>query len=174
MEKFDINKAPLEIERKFLIEYPDLDRIRAMPGYRVKHFSQTYLEATDDFVGGRIRRIVEDGRVSYVYTYKLRMSNRTRHEYERELTEAEYSELLARKQSGTVTIEKDRHIFVWSGLTYELDILTFWDDKALLEAEVKSENTPIPIPPCVRLIKEVTDDRRYNNSRLARNLGVIE
>ena len=174
MEEFDINKAPLEIERKFLIEYPDLDRIRAMPGYRVKHISQTYLEATDDFVGGRIRRIVEDGRVSYVYTYKLRMSNRTRHEYERELTEAEYSELLARKQSGTVTIEKDRHIFVWSGLTYELDILTFWDDKALLEAEVKSENTPIPIPPCVRLIKEVTDDRRYNNSRLARNLGVIE
>lgn len=174
MEKFDIHEAPLEIERKFLIEYPDAEALRAMPGYRVKHISQTYLAADGGFIGGRIRRIDEDGRVRYVYTYKQRLSDMTRREYERELSAEEYAELLTRKEKGTITIEKDRHVFGYAGLTYELDTYTFWDDKATLEAEVESEDTPIPVPPCVRLIKEVTFDRRYNNSRLARNLGQIE
>lgn len=174
MKSFDIHSAPLEIERKFLIAYPDLDALRAMPGYRVEHISQTYLRAEGDFIGGRIRRIEEEGEVSYVYTYKQRLSDMTRHEYERELTREEYESLLAYKIDGTVTIEKDRHIFAYSGLVYELDVYTFWDDRATLEAEVDAEDTPIPIPPCVRLIKEVTADRRYNNSRLARNRGVIE
>ena len=174
MEHFDITQAPLEIERKFLIAYPDLDALRAMPGYRVMHISQTYLAADGDFIGGRIRRIEEGGRVSYVYTYKQRLSDMTRHEFERELSADEYAAMLRYKLDGTITIEKDRHIFDYAGLVYELDVYSFWDDRATLEAEVDREDREIPIPPCVTLIKEVTSDRRYNNSRLARNLGVIE
>lgn len=174
MDQFDITAAPLEIERKFLIAYPDLDAVRAMPGYRVRRISQTYLSPSDDCPGGRVRRIVEDGAVTYVYTYKQRITDRTRHEFERELGEEEYLALLPRQIPGTITIEKDRHIFNYAGLTYELDTYAFWDDKATLEAEVAAEDVDIPMPPCVTLIKEVTDDRRYNNSRLCRNLGVIE
>lgn len=174
MEKFDINSAPLEIERKFLIMYPDIDELRAMPGYRVRHISQTYLNANARVNGGRVRRIEEGGEVSYVYTYKEGVSTMTRREYERELTREEYEELMRYQRKGTVTIEKDRHIFDYAGLTYELDVYTFWDDRATLEAEVPSEETPIPIPPCVKLIREVTCDRRYHNSRLAENHGQIE
>ena len=174
METFDINTAPLEIERRFLIEYPDIGALKAMPDYRVRHISQTYLARDDFFVGGRIRRIVEGERTTYVYTYKERLSDMTRREYEREISENEYYELLPRRRKGTVTIEKDRHIFRYAGLVYELDIYDFWDDRASLEAEVDSEDIEIPIPPCVRLIKEVTGDRRYNNSHLAVNRGVIE
>ena len=174
MESIDISKAPFEIERKFLIAYPDLNALRAMPGYRVKHISQTYLAAGDGFIGGRIRRIDEGGEVSYVYTYKERLTDMTRREYERPMTAQEYADLLQYRIDGTVTIEKDRHIFTYAGLTYELDVYDFWDDRATLEAEVPSEDTPIPIPPCVTLIKEVTADRRYNNSRLAKNRGEIE
>ena len=173
MESFDIMQAPLEIERKFLIAYPDIDALRAMPGYRVRHISQTYLEADGAFAGGRIRRIEEDGRVSYVYTFKRKISEMTRHEYERELTRDEYLELKKRQKADTITIEKDRHLFRYAGLVYELDVYSFWDDRATLEAEVDSEDREIPIPPCVELIKEVTTDRRYNNSRLAKNRGVI-
>ena len=174
MEKFDISSAPLEIERKFLIGYPDIKALGSMPDYRVRHISQTYLKTEGDLAGGRVRRIEEGGHVSYVYTYKMRISELSRHEYERELTEAEYSELLTHKLDDAVTIEKDRHIFSYMGLTYELDVYSFWDDKATLEAEVDSEDADIPIPPCVKLIKEVTTDRRYNNSKLARNRGVID
>ena len=173
MEKFDITKAPLETERKFLIKYPDIDALKAMPGYRVRHIEQSYLSAESSFSGGRIRRITDDKGVKYVYTYKLRLSDMTRREYEREISEGEYEELLAQKAPDSITIIKDRHIFGYAGLTYELDVYDFWDDKATLEAEVESEDAPIPIPPCVELIKDVTDDRRYNNSRLAVNRGVI-
>ncbi len=174
METFDITKAPLEIERRFLIKYPDIEALRQMPDYRVKHISQTYLKSDGDFVGGRIRKIVEGDRTSYVYTYKERLSDMTRREYEKEISYKEYSELLPLKKKHTITIEKDRHIFTHAGLVYELDVYDFWDDQASLEAEVESEDVPIPIPPCVTLIKEITDDRRYNNSHLAMNRGVIE
>ena len=174
MEHFDIQKAPLEIERKFLIAYPDIAALQAMPDYRVVHIEQSYLQAAETFIGGRVRTIREGDTVRYVYTYKERLSDMTRREFERDLSEAEYTELLSRKTPGTVTIRKDRHIFRYADLTYELDVYEFWDDKATLEAEVQSEDTPIPIPPCVTLIKEVTADRRYNNSQLAWNQGNIE
>lgn len=174
MESFDIQNAPLEIERKFLIEYPDMAALRDMPDYRVVHIEQSYLQAGADFIGGRIRCITEDDTIRYVYTYKERLSDMTRREFEREISEEEYRELLLRKTPDTITIIKDRHIFRYADLTYELDVYSFWQDKATLEAEVDSESTPIPIPPCVKLIKEVTRDRRYNNSRLAVNRGNIE
>ena len=171
MENFDINSAPLEIERKFLIAYPDIDKLKAMPDYRCVHMEQSYLEADDSFVGGRVRRISGDSGVKYVYTYKVKLSDLTRREYEREITEEEYLELLKRKIPDTITIEKDRHSFSYAGLTYELDVYSFWSDKATIEAEVESEDTSIPVPPCVTLIKEVTHDRRYNNSQLSHNKG---
>ena len=174
MEHFDINQAPLEIERKFLIQYPDITALRQMPDYHVAHMEQSYLQAEGDFPGGRVRRIVDGDHVKYVYTYKVRVSELTRHEFEKEITEDEYRGLLRYKTPGTITIEKDRHSFLYQGLTYELDVYAFWEDKATLEAEVDSEDTPIPVPPCVTLIKEVTCDRRYNNSRLSRNKGKIE
>ena len=174
MMDFDINKAPLEIERKFLIRYPDIALLKRMPDYRVVHIEQTYLTAEDGSPGGRIRRITGNGEVRYVYTYKVRLSDMTRREFEREISGQEYADMLTRRTPGTITIEKDRHIFVYAGLTYELDVYTFWNDKATLEAEVDSEDTPVPVPPCTELIKEVTDDRRYNNSRLCLNKGIIE
>ncbi len=174
MEHFDINQAPLEIERKFLIEYPDFAELRKMPHYHVVHMEQSYLQEEGDLPGGRVRRIVDGDSVKYVYTYKVRISDMTRHEFEKEITEDDYRRLLRHKTPDTITIEKDRHSFLYRGLTYELDVYSFWDDKATLEAEVESEDTPIPIPPCVALIKEVTRDRRYNNSQLSRNKGIIE
>ena len=41
MEQFDINQAPLEIERKFLIQYPDISELSKMPDYRVVHMEQS-------------------------------------------------------------------------------------------------------------------------------------
>jgi CYTH domain-containing protein len=174
MEHFDITAAPLEIERKFLIRYPGLDAVRAMPDYRMIHISQTYLDPSPGCAGGRVRRICDGGAVRYVYTFKQKISEISRHEYERELSEDEYRDLLQYRRADCITIEKDRHRFLYDGLTYELDIYAFWDDKATLEAEVDSEDREILIPPCVSLIREVTLDKRYNNSRLAKNRGIIE
>lgn len=174
MEQFDINKAPFEIECKYLIEYPDIKKIKAMENYHVIHIDQTYLEKDDKFAGGRIRRIQTNSKIFYTYTYKERLSAMKRLEFEREISQNEYADLMSRKRSDSITIEKDRHVFNYSGLTYELDIYPFWNDKATIEAEVENEDVNIPVPPCVKLIKDVTDDRRYSNNSLSVNRGKIE
>ena len=174
MKEFEIKDAPLEIERKFLIRYPDMDLLKQQKGYHCIHIEQTYLRSGDGIKGGRIRKLKQGDRIWYMYTYKEKISDITRHEYERELERSEYEELLCYQKEGSVTIIKDRHVFAYQGLVYELDIYDFWTEQATLESEVDSEDTPIPIPPFLTLIKEVTCDPRYNNSRLAFNRGVIE
>lgn len=173
MKPFDISKAPLEIERKFLIALPDIGILKQQSGYRKLIIEQSYLEQSAGRKGGRIRKITEDDKISYIYTYKEKISELTRHEFETEISAEEYSELLSHRAKGSVTIHKERHVFLYQGLTYELDIYDFWSDQATLEAEVESEDTPIPIPPFVTLIKEISFDKRYRNSQLAFHHGMI-
>ena len=44
----------------------------------------------------------------------------------------------------------------------------FWTDRAFCEAELSSETEALELPPWVEVIREVTEDARYNNSSLAR------
>ena len=44
----------------------------------------------------------------------------------------------------------------------------FWSDKAVLEIELSSEDTPISVPEQIHIIKEVTADDNYKNASLAR------
>ena len=50
---------------------------------------------------------------------------------------------------------------------FELDVYTFWDDRATLELELDNENQEIEIPPFIDVIKEITDDERYSNRALS-------
>ena len=59
MDHFDINQAPLEIERKFLIQYPDINELSKMPDYRVVHMEQSYLREEGDFLHARERAVVQ-------------------------------------------------------------------------------------------------------------------
>lgn len=167
---FDIDKAPLEIERKYLISYPDLDILKNINGYKAVHIEQTYLEDRTGNIKGRIRKITDGDFVKYVYTFKKSISPLTRREYEREITEYEYEKLLNFKREDSGTIVKDRHSFEYNCLTYEIDIYSFWSDRAILEAEISNENTMIAIPPFISLIKEVTFDKRYTNASLSRKI----
>ena len=59
---------------------------------------------------------------------------------------------------------------MYKGFKYEVDVFPFWNDRAFLECEVESEDTEIPIPSCVMIIKEVSFDSRYKNSVLAQKI----
>ena len=52
----------------------------------------------------------------------------------------------------------------------EIDLYPFWNDQAVLEVELKSEEEAFLLPPEIRVIREVTEDPRYLNSSLAREL----
>lgn len=50
-----------------------------------------------------------------------------------------------------------------------MDLYPFSDKYALLEIELNDINEPIELPP-LNVIKEVTDDKNYRNSSLAKTL----
>lgn len=57
---------PLEIERKYLISMPDIDRLLSVPFCRVLQIEQIYL-LSDAGESSRIRRIEENGSFCYFY-----------------------------------------------------------------------------------------------------------
>ena len=94
----------------------------------------------------------------------------TRVEIESEITEEEYKSLLKFQRKGYSPIFKHRHSFCLDGFTYEVDIFSFWKDRAYLEIEVDSEETNPPIPDFINIIKDVTEDIRYRNTSLAQSI----
>jgi CYTH domain-containing protein len=59
---------------------------------------------------------------------------------------------------------------MWNNILYELDIYPFWNDKAILEVELENENQNVDIPDFLELIEEVTNDNRYTNYSLAKEI----
>ncbi len=160
---------PLEIERKFLIRMPDAACLAAQEGVRIKHMTQTYLLAPAG-VTARVRRIREDGRVTYVRTEKRRLSDRTAEEEEYEIDEATYRAALRVSDPARLPIQKTRYAIPYAGHVMEVDIYTFWDDRATLEVELTDEEEEFLLPPYLSVIAEVTADRRYKNAQLAKEI----
>ena len=160
-------KQPLEIERKFLIRMPDIAFLSAQPGARIKHITQTYLLSPAG-VTARVRRVKEDGVVRYIRTEKSRLSDRTAIEREQELDEEGYRAALRVADPERLPIKKTRYAVPYEGHVMEVDIYTFWDDRATLEVELTSEDEAFLLPSYLSVVAEVTSDRRYKNAQLAR------
>ncbi len=160
-----MEKNGLEIERKFLILFPDCKALSVMENTDIMKISQTYLEDNS-----RIRKIEQDGKVYYIKTVKQHISELVRQEREWEISEQEYNLSLGFKKEGTNTIEKVRYAVRKNDLTYEIDVFDFWNDRAFLEVELNSAEQKIEIPDFVTVIKEVTFDSRYKNFSLAHNV----
>ena len=163
--------AAFEIERKFLIAYPDAAALAAMPACRVRRIEQTYLIAPAGETR-RVRKVEEAGEVRYIETRKYRVSDIRAVEEERELTEGEYAKLLGEADPARRTIRKTRYCVPWGAHTVEVDLYDFWHDRATAEVELASEEETFALPPCLTVLREVTEDKRYKNVNLAKELPV--
>lgn len=157
---------PFEIERKFLIEYPDTAWLESLPNCKPVEIIQTYL-ASDNGDEVRIRQRGADGHYIYFQTTKHTVSGVRRVETERRLSVSEYLRLLMDADTGKRQIRKTRYCLTYENQYFEIDVYPFWTDKAILEIELKSEDEPIVFPENIKVIKEVTDDVNYKNSSLA-------
>ncbi len=160
-----------EIERKYLIAYPDTTALTAIEGCRIKHITQTYLRAPAGETL-RVRRTKEAETVRYIETRKRRVSDMRAVEEERELTAAEYQTMLQQADPDRRPIDKIRYCLPYQGKTIEVDVYSFWQDRATAEIELSNESEQAELPPYLQLIREVTDDPRYKNVNLARELPV--
>lgn len=158
---------PYEIERKYLIEYPDIKWLEANPTCQRVEIIQTYLNsASDEEV--RVRQRGADGNYIYFQTTKRKVSDMKRVEIERRLSQVEYLKLLMEADTSKRQIRKTRYCLTYENQYFEIDIYPFWNDKAIAEIELSDENTQIVFPKQIKVIKEVTDDDTYKNASLAK------
>ena len=164
-----MSAIPIETERKFLIYMPCLDTLCAQPEIRIQEITQTYL-LTDGKKSARIRKINECGNISYIKTVKERISTLSCYEEEKEITEEQYLELLKYADKEKQNINKTRYSFRYGRHIIEIDIYSFWNDRATLEIELKSEDEEFSIPAFIKVVKEVSTDKRYKNTNLAKSI----
>lgn len=157
---------PLEIERKFLIDYPDIDWLESLPNCQKVEIAQTYLKCSDN-EEVRIRQRGLNGNYTYYKTIKKKISDLKRVEIEKRLSKDEYLDLFMNADPSRLLIRKTRYCLTYKNSYLEIDIYPFWNDQAILEIELSNENDAIDIPNEIKIIKEVTNDNSYKNANLA-------
>ncbi len=163
---------PLEIERKFLIAYPDLQRLNKMRLCRRIPITQAYMNTPEEGLF-RIRKRGEGESALYIKTVKHKISDMKRIEIENYISKNEYNNYLNRKTCVQGVISKDRYCLVWNSEYFELDVYPFWADRATLEIELLSENQCYEIPDFLHLIRDVTFEKEYRNKHLAVRYGKL-
>ena len=157
---------PMEIERKFLIEYPDIKWLESLPNCRKVDIIQTYLvSGNGDEL--RVRQRGENGSYICFKTRKRLIDGMKRIELEERLSQEEYMRLLMEADPTKRPIRKTRYCLTWDNQYFEIDVYPFWKDRAVAEIELSDENTPIRFPKELKVIREVTDDPAYKNAALA-------
>lgn len=158
---------PYEIERKSLIEHPDIALLEKQPNCQKVEIIQTYLHS-DENKEIRIRQRGAQGSYIYFKTVKKYVTPTTRVEMEERLSEKEYLKLLMEADTSMHQIRKTRYCLSENGQYFEIDLYPFWKDQAIVEIELLSEEQEIQLPGFLHVIKEVTDDDSYKNASLAR------
>ena len=160
---------PVEIERKFLIYFPNIKELETMPNCTKVDIVQTYLRSIDG-TERRVRARGIDGDYLYYLTEKKVISNLKRVEVERKLSQDEYLQLLMEADNRLHTIHKTRYCLVENNQYFEIDIYPEWDKQAIMEIELNSEDQEIKMPKSIKIIKEVTDDDSYKNYEMAKEM----
>lgn len=150
---------PLEIERKFLVKSDDFKH----EAFQATRVTQGYVSSAS----GRTVRVRIMGDKGFI-TIKgpSNASGTTRFEWEKEIATDDVQQLLQVCEPGI--IDKTRYLVKAEPYTFEVDEF-YGDNEGLIVAEIElpDENAPFTNPSW--LGKEVTGDRRYYNSMLAKH-----
>lgn len=162
--------SALEIERKYLIRMPDEAVLSAMPGCELWEIVQTYLRGCGHGYSNRVRRVRTNGVEKYIHTEKRRVNSLSAEESEGEISREEYLRLMQDADPGLRSIDKRRYRIPYAGQLLEIDIYSFWNDRATLEIELKDEEQQPVLPDWLQVVRELTGEAAYKNLMLAREL----
>ena len=159
-----------EIERKYLIRYPDIKTLQAQKGVEQWEIVQIYLTVSGPGETRRIRQVVSGGEIKYYKTFKKHLTDLSNEEDEGEIDQLEYIHLCQEQQPGCKPVGKTRYRIPYEGHILEFDIYPFWNDRAILEIELEREDEGAAIPDYVQIIRDVSADPAYKNRSLAENV----
>lgn len=157
----------LEIERKFLIERPDMNimhtYVSVLTGADIE---QIYLVDKT-----RLRREGCEGHAWYSAVRKEKMRPSVQREFETTIASWVYDARAKIERDDTrEVIQKRRYYFIWQSQYYMLDIFKKpgrLDGLSILETELLDENDVFSLPPFVTILREVTSDSAFTNAALA-------
>jgi adenylate cyclase len=149
---------PQEIERKFLVH----EGFRTF-AYSHTRITQGYLSSVPE----RIVRIRINGEKGFITIKGVSdISGISRYEWEKEIPVTDARELLALCEPGI--IDKSRYLVQVGKFTFEVDEF-YGENEGLVVAEVELSSEEELFEKPAWLGKEVTGDKRYYNSKLAKN-----
>jgi CYTH domain-containing protein len=165
----------LEIERKFLVKFPTSWSALAelFDGLvDVKRITQTYLRPKKGEPSARVRKTIEgltgDTATVYHFNQKKPVDSGVHEEYEKEISKEDFKKYLEDPHPDKFTVEKTRFVFKYEGQIFELDVFKGpLKGLAILEIELEDKEQNVKLPPFLKVYKEVTKDKRYNNFNLA-------
>ena len=165
----------LEIERKFLVKFPISweNLAELFDGLKdVKRISQTYLKPKGKDPSARVRKTIEgltgDTETVYHFNQKEYIQPGVHEETEHEINKSQYEKYLKNSHPDKVTVEKTRFVFKYRDQTFELDVFKGpLKGLVILEIELKNKNDKVELPSFLKIVKEVTGDKKYNNFELA-------
>ena len=160
----------IEIEKKFLIRFPDEAFLQSLPGCECTVIEQIYLADSGSGFYERIRKRGSSGNYKYYHTKKRHITGMKRIEKEYLITEDKYIELKKNADPKLNAIYKKRYCIPYMGHTLEIDVFPFWRKQAYLEIELESENEQYQLPDYIEIIKDVTWEGAYTNRALAREI----
>lgn len=139
---------------------------------RVDHIIQYYLRSEKGVTRRlRILRQFGDSEYKYIHTVKRNIASGINEEDENEIPFNKFQELgtSAHLDNSKAAVCKTRYTFEYKDQVFELDVFEEQlEGLVLLEIELDSMDDKVNLPPFLNILKEVTDDERYRNSRMAK------
>ena len=160
---------PYEIERKFLIRYPDTELLMTMPNCEKVEILQTYL-VSEPNVEVRVRQRGSNGSYSFTKTEKRYTDEPSKRvEIEKRISKDEYLKLLMHADPDLHPVRKTRYCIMQreSGQYLEIDTYAGETKYAILEVELPNAGRHAVIPGYLTVIKEVTENPVYRNVNIA-------
>ncbi|MBO5009379.1 MAG: hypothetical protein J6D20_01570 [Clostridia bacterium] len=157
----------IEIEKKYIIAIPEESVLSVMEEYTRSEIVQIYLESPAG-ITHRVRSRERSGNVTYTETKKIRIDKMSSYEDEHEITKEEFLALAEKRDKLTAPIHKIRYTFVYFGQLFEIDVYPEWQRTAILETELKTRETQVKFPEFVKILSDVTGDKRYSNASMSK------
>ncbi|MGM9803281.1 MAG: AAA family ATPase [Muribaculaceae bacterium] len=153
---------PIEEERKYIVEL-----IGEVPDCIESDITQTYLVADPD-CEVRLRRRGWNGKYVNVHLTKKKISDKEELVTERQVNNNLYRSLLQQADPYRRTIKKLRKSFIWKGQFFELDTyLEPIGNLMILETKGIARHEDVKFPPFLRVIEDITGNKKYYNYNLA-------
>ena len=153
---------PIEESRKYIVEMQG-----EIEGAVKSEITQTYLVAEPN-CEVRLRRREWQGKSFFIHTTTKRISQNEQLVTERQISKNLYTSLLQQADPYRQTIEKTRCSFIWKGQYFELDSYkTPCKGLVILETKDVAEGEAVKFPPFLRVLEDITGNKRYYNYNMA-------